>query len=495
MHHHAVDLHEVAWALGWLLAVAIVFAWGMRLPLATPGSALRRRCRAALIVIGGFALTALAIAALSLHDAQIDLTRERVYTPAPQALEVARRLERPVRMTYYFQGTDPNARRALEMLKLMAEQNPLLEVSGVDPDKQPSLARTAGIKLYNAALIEAEGRRVLVHSTDERELAIGIQRALRERRVTLCFVEGHHELPVANQEFVNEVESVGGHAHDDVDSMVIETTERGIGRWRRSLEGLGYDIRRISLALGGSVAADCAAVIAAGPRQPWSPMESSALRRHLVDGGATLLLLDVGFTPDPGLAALLSELGVALRDAVVVDDVSHYGTDAQTVAVTGYDPHPITERVAYTFFPGVRPLALSPSAVATVTPLVRSSKASTLQSPIAGEDAATPASQLLAVASEGRLDGSAKAFRALVVGDADFLANPHYPYMANSDLALAMARWLVREEALVATAPQVPAMRLVMITEAQLNALYLVLVLLLPGFAAGFGVLVWWRRR
>ena len=495
MHHHAVDLHELLWAAGWLLAVGILFAWALRLPLATPGSPLRRRLRSALIAAGGCAVAALAIAALSLHDAQLDLTRERAYTPAPQALEVARRLERPVRVTYYYQGTDPNARRALDMLALMADENPLLEVSGVDPDKQPSLARTAGIKLYNAALIEAQGRRVLVHSTDEREFAIGIQRALRERRVTLCFVEGHHELPVDNREFMNEVERVGGHAHDDADSMVIETTARGVGRWRRSLEGLGYDVRRIVLAQGDGVPADCAAVVVAGPRAPWAPAESVALRRHLADGGATLLLLDVGFTPDPGLASLLSALGVELRDAVVVDDVSHYGTDAQTVAVTGYEPHPITERVAYTFFPGVRPLGLSATTTAAVTPLVRSSGASTLQSGTATTDAAPAASQVLAVASEGRLDGSTKEFRALVVGDADFLANPHYPYMANSDLALAMARWLVREEALVATAPHVPAMPLIMITEAQLSALYLALVLLLPGLAVGLGVLVWWRRR
>jgi hypothetical protein len=34
-----------------------------------------------------------------------------------------------------------------------------------------------------------------------------------------------------------------------------------------------------------------------------------------------------------------------------------------------------------------------------------------------------------------------------------------------------------------------------MITEAQLSALYLLLVLLMPGLAVGLGVLVWWRRR
>ena len=52
----------------------------------------------------------------------------------------------------------------------------------------------------------------------------------------------------------------------------------------------------------------------------------------------------------------LRTLGVRLPQAVVVDPRSHYGTDPEMVAVTAYEPHPITRSVSFTFYPGVRPL-------------------------------------------------------------------------------------------------------------------------------------------
>ena len=498
---HAVDFHALGWAAGWLVAVVLLFRGGLRVRLTTGGGAWRRRVHALLMLVAGVAAAVLAVTALTLHDTHIDLTRERAYTPSAQALAVASALSRPVKVTYYYQGTDPNARRALDMLELMADRNGLLEVTGVDPDKQPSLARTAGMKLYNTALIEADGRRVLVHSTDESELAIGIQRALRERAVTLCFVEGHHEFSVDNAEFANEVERAGQHEHDTDAALVIETTPHGIGRWRRSLEALGYDIERLALTVKREVPAHCAALVAAGSRIPWAAAESAALHRYLEQGGAALLLLDIGFEPGPELSGILEALDALPQQAVVVDTVSHYGTDAQTVAVTAYEPHPVTARVAYTFFPGARPLKLTDPREVEVTPLIESSRHAVVQAASAAvggapdTGAAAPATSVIAIASEGRLAGVPATFRAIIGGDADFVSNAHFPYLANSDLALGMVRWLVREEDLVATAPRVPVAPLVMLTEAQLRVLYIVVVGVLPLAALVLGMVTWWRRR
>src|SRR3546814_11656123 len=94
----------------------------------------------------------------------------------------------------------------------MGRRNPLLTVATVDPDKQPELARREGVRLYNAAVIEAAGRRVLVQGTDEAEIAIGIQRVLRQRAITVCFVEGHAELPMDAFEFHRPPEGVPHHS-------------------------------------------------------------------------------------------------------------------------------------------------------------------------------------------------------------------------------------------------------------------------------------------
>ena len=114
-------------------------------------------------------------------------------------------------------------------------------------------------------------------------------------------------------------------------------------------------------------------MVDANPRSTWLPGESAALREYLAQGGAALLLFDLGFSLEPGLQQLLDTLGVELQQAVVADRLSHYGTDEEMVAVTAYDPHPVTQRVAYTFFPGARPLVLGqgpPDAGARVALLV-----------------------------------------------------------------------------------------------------------------------------
>ena len=86
-------------------------------------------------------------------------------------------------------------------------------------------------------MIEAGGRRILIQGTDEAEIAIGIQRVLRKRALTVCFLEGHGELPMDNFEFHTHLEGASDHSHGDAASQVIETagTASGacVGPWKR----------------------------------------------------------------------------------------------------------------------------------------------------------------------------------------------------------------------------------------------------------------------
>ena len=222
-------------------------------------------------------------------------------------------------------------------------------------------------------------------------------------------------------------------------------------------------------------------------------------------------MYDLGFTLEPALEQLLETLGVRLPQAVVVDAQSHYGTDPEMVAVTAYEPHPITRDVSFTFYPGVRPLELVPPAAGIkIVPLV-SSSADSRTSPVAAvaerqPEAAPvaaaavapdlPEARTLAAASEGTLAGAdARPFRAIVIGDSDFASNSFLPYTANSDLALAMVRWLVRDEQAVPIASRIPAPPQILLTKAQMQAVFLVTVVLLPLSMAALGGLVWWRRR
>lgn len=506
---------NLLWFLGWLAAVAVLFAFALRLPLQTRLRPLGARFYAAGVIAVSVAIALLANFALSLHDVHLDLTREKVFTPAARALEVVDSLRRPVNLTYFYQGQDQNARRAKQIVEVMGRRNPLLSVRTIDPDKHPTLAETAGVKVYNAAVLEADGRRIMVRGTDENEIAIGIQRVLRERVVSICYIAGHNEYPVDNYEFHTHFEGLAGHSHGDADSAVVQTPGHGVGRMRRALEALGYEVRTIALASQGAIPRECSVTIDAGPRTTYLPAESAALEAYLRQGGALLLMYDIGFVLEPALEKLMQTLGVRLQQAVVMDPRSHYSTDPEMVAVTAYDRHPITRNVSFTFFPGVRPLELVPPAAGIRTFALISSSSESYTKPVtpvaqrqlapepaAGKVQGKPQAHVFAAAIEGTLpqEGSApqpgsQPFRAVVIGDGDFASNSFLPYMANSDLALSMVRWLAREGSNTPIASRIPVLPMIMLTNAQMREIFLLVEVLLPLLVIVLGGIVWWRRR
>jgi hypothetical protein len=518
MGEHAVDLGALLWSVGWLAAVLVLFAVGLRLPLETRLSGAAAWLYAACCVAAGLGVWVLANVAIVLNDTHIDLTREKVYTPSADAMAVVDELKTPVRITYFYRSEDPAGRRAGELLEVMGRRNALLTVTSVDPDKRPELARREGIRLYNAAIIEAAGRRILIQGTDEAEIAIGIQRVLRTRALTVCFLEGHGELPMDSFEFHTHLEGASDHSHGDASSQVIETSGHGVGRLRRALEAQGYATAKLILATSGTVPGDCTVLIAANPRTTFLPAESAALAAYLRAGGSALMLFDLGFVPEPGLARLLAELGGRLEQEVVVDPLSHYQTDPEMVAVTGYDPHPITRSVSLTFFPGIRPLSLTePAAGVAATAILKSSRDSYARPVQAAEarsveargseGSARPAGstssgtvsdvrpRVLGIAAEGTLAAGAPPMRAVLIGDGDFASNSFLPYMANSDLALAAVRWLAREEHRTAVRTRMPVPPMILLTAAQSRVIFTSIVIVLPLSVIALAGLVWWWRR
>jgi ABC-type uncharacterized transport system involved in gliding motility auxiliary subunit len=365
-------------------------------------------------------------------------------------------------------------------------------------------------------VLEAEGRRLVVHSTDENDIAIGIQRVVRERVMTLCFIEGHNEYPIDNFEFHTHLEGLHDHSHGDATSKVVQMPGHGIGRLRRALEALGFEVRTILPATEPEIPRACAVVIDANPRTTYGPSESAALETYLTRGGSLLLLYDLGFVIEPRLAQMLAKLGVRCTQSVVIDPQQHYATDPEMVAVSGLEPHPITTNVSLTFFPGARALELLPTASGiTAVPLIRSSKASytrlvepvetrqvsleTLPVPTtASQSESQPQPHILAVAAEGSwatMVPDTRPFRVVVVGDADFASNSFFPYMANSDLVLSMVRWLMREERAPAVASRIPVPALILLTKPQMRQIFLVTEVLLPLSILIIGVCIWWKRR
>jgi hypothetical protein len=495
----AGDLGNLGWFAVVMAALVLLFAAGVRLPVARAGW--RRRLARGGVVVAAAALVLAANIALYRHDVHFDVTRSHAFTPSPEAQRVIRGLNTDVELTYFYQKQNPAGRAAKRMVELMGRTSSHLHVRTVDPDQQPGQASRLGVRVYNVAVLEAAGRSIQVVSTEDRDLALGLLRLTRGEEKTICFAMGHNEYDIDNMEYHTHFEGVHAHSHGAEGIGVVMMEHHGVGRLRRALESLGFTTKKVTPATAGRVPAECAALVEAGPRTRYSPLESGALEKYLERGGAALLMYDIDFPVEPSLAAVLAKAGIRLGDGVVTDPLDHYFTDEQMVAVTRYTSHPITRGLALTFYPGARPLEVLPAPGIAVSPLFSSSAQSYVR-PIrgaAGSPAApeTRGARPLAIAAEGRWPGSppAKPFRLIVIGDGDFASNSFFPYMSNSDLVLAALAWLIGEERAPTMKPPVEVLPTVVLTNQQVRGIFLFTVLVLPGLAVTIGGVVWWTRR
>jgi hypothetical protein len=482
-----------AWSVAVLAALIALFAAGLRLP---PARGVARVTVAAAAV----AITVLANIALFRHDGHLDLTRERAFTPAPEARRIIEGLQHDVELVYFYQKQNPAGQAAKSMVEIMGRWSPRLNVKTVDPDLVPGLANRHGVRLYNVAVLSSEGRRVEVVTTDDREIALGILRVTRSAETVICFIAGHGEYDIDNFEFHTHFEGLHAHSHDVQGMAIVRTEQHGLGRLRRALDKLGFTSRKVAPATAGALPHDCAAVVDANPRTRHTPGEATLIRDHLLRGRGALFLLEPDAPIEPRLAGLLAEAGVRVGDGVVVDPLEHYFTDEQMVAVTRYAAHAVTRGLALAFFPGARPIDALPTSNARATVLFSSSAGSRVHRASRREEgppSADTGSRSLAVAVEGHLPErpEGRPFRLVVVGDADFASNSFFPYMSNADLVLSLLAWLVGEERAPTLKPPVEVLPTVALTGRQVRSIFLTTVVALPGAVALTGGVIVWRRR
>jgi hypothetical protein len=381
------------------------------------------------------------------------------------------------------------------VLAVLGRQQPRLKVRVLDLDTELTAAQDYSVKLYNTVVVEAEGRRTQIENTvDLRQMAYAIERVLQQRTQTVCFITGHGEHYAPGHVHYSHVETLSGDRPGRSD--VLEAPPDGLDRLKLAIETIGYSDRAIEPATLPKIPEDCAVVADFGATSAYAPAEVQVLRDYLLHGGHALLAYDPRFPVMPELASLLNEVGLSIEDGVVVDPVNHYGQEQ--AAVPYHPPHPITEQIALTVFPGARPISLSGRVAGFIsTELVATSKDSYVR-PLdpSVHPADKPGPRLLAAAMQGSWPGTGGApFRLVLVGNASFAANAFFPYASNGDLAVSMIRWCAEDTAtplLKSESYSLPEMRL---THRQMQVTFLLVEVLLPLSVMLSGAAVWWRRR
>ena len=491
----------------WCVALVLLFSLGLRLPLHLRGGS--AQLATAGIVVAATGLGLLANIALYRHDVHFDLTETGRFTAPSELQTVASSLDRDVAVTYFYNSQDPDALATKDVLSALARRDRHLRVRALDLDKELIAARDYGVRLYNTAVVESEGRRTEVdNSTDLRDMAFAVERVLKQRTPIVCFVTGHGE-PYG---------AAGSHAHightETLEGPIVtmEAPAAGIDRLTMAIEAIGYSDRAVATPAVSDIPADCAVVADLGPRSPYAPEEVRILKNYLASGGRLLLMYDPEFPVTAELQGLLGELGLEVGNGIVVDPVNHSGTEQDKVAVPYYPPHPITDQVALTVFPAPRPIKLlrqipevKATALATTSTdsYVRAGAtgatavASTQPvSPVQSNSNAARGPVTLAVALQGNWpEGDQDPFRLVLVGSASFAFNAFFPYASNGDLAVSAIRWLAGDTGTPKLKPIAYSAPEVRLTHREMQVTFFLVEILLPLSVILFGVAVWRRRR
>lgn len=422
------------------------------------------------------------------NQKRFDLTENKQYSLADATLSLLQGLDQPVKVTGFFLGGQ--AGPIEDLLESYDHAKPdMFDWEIVDPDKRPELAERYGVR-QNATLVveRGEDRKTLANvnaATLEESLTNGILALTGSGKKTVCAVTGHGERDL-----------------DDADS------ERGFGSAKRALEGENFAVQPLMLATLAEVPADCTLVLIAGPERPYFESEVKLLDAYLAKGGSLYAMVEPQYAGP--LLGLLEKWGAAAHDDIIVDEVVRLFEGQQLgiqPIVNTYDPeHPLTRGFAkQTIFTQARSIGAgtAPEGYAAVE-LAKTSNNSwgetgvdelfkTGQVQVDAKDRRGPVSVAVAVGPQGaEREGKAKL---VVFGDADFANNRFITAFFNGDFFLNAANWLTDQEKQISIRPKGPRASFVRLTDAQMQPIFYLAVLILPQLLLTVGIIIAWRRR
>ncbi len=421
------------------------------------------------------------------YSKSYDATANKRYSLSNETKKIVDGLKQTATITYFNQST--HFREGKDLLDEYANITSKVKVKYVDPDKDPTAAREAGIRSIPAATVEADGHTEQATDITEEGITGAFIRDIKGNTRTVCFVTGS-----------------GEHQVDD-------TSRDGLSQLKDLLGRDSYQTKSIDLLTSAQVPADCTAVVVAGPTRNYEQPEVDAIKTYVENGGRAFLMLDPPLRMGPtaiadndALTSLLQSWGVT-PDKDLVLDLNPIGQIAglgpQEPLVTSYGTQPIVSGMkgTATAFPLSRSLTIANGAKTTVDKLFDSSASSLAtmnlsSTAVSVKDPNNKKGPLTLAAAGSYQTGKANSQgRFVVVGSSIWATNRFLGFNGNGDLAGNIVNWLCSDEDLISIRPKTPEDRRITMTRAQLNTVRIVSQFVLPLIVIIGGIGVWWRRR
>jgi ABC-type uncharacterized transport system involved in gliding motility auxiliary subunit len=421
------------------------------------------------------------------YDKSYDATSNKRYSLSQQTAKIVKGLTQPATITYFNQGTQ--FREGKDLLDEYANLSPKVHVEYVDPDKNPEVAREAGIRSLGTAVVQIGMKKDEAKSMTEEGVTGAFIRDLKSNTRTVCFVAGS-----------------GEHRIDDSD-------REGLSHFKDFLSKDNYESKSIDLLQKAEVPNDCTTLVVAGPTRNYEQPEVDAIKKYVEDGGRALFMLDpplkLGHSEiadNDALTNLLESWGVTMQKDLILDlnPIGQIaGVGPQVALVTSYGSQPIVDDMkgVATGFPLSRSMEIKSTDKSSVQKLFDSSETSLATSNLsaASVNVNDPKNKkgpmTLAAAGTYNTGKENSQGRFVVVGSSSWLANSFIDFNGNNDLAMNTINWLSSDEDLISIRPKEQEDRRITMTRAQLGWVRAVSQFMLPMIVVVAGVGVWLKRR
>ncbi len=414
-----------------------------------------------------------------------DFTEGKIYSLSPQTIKVLKNLKGELNIKAFYPSEI--SFKAEDTLKLYKIYSPKIKYEIIDPNKNPGMARRYNITAENTVVLEYKDKEEKINNLSEEELTNAIIKITRDKKQTICFLQGHGE--------VNP---------DD-------TSKQGLSFVKDNLKKIGYNIEKLNIAEKGKIPDECKMVIVAGPQTPLFDSEIKMLDDYVNKGKNLFLLID----PDTGekIEKLVKKYGISLDKDVVVDLVSRVVSgDPLIPIVNHYEYHEITKNFKLAaVFPYARSVtALKPAPKNMfITELAKTSNNAWGETNLKEEiktgkltynpavDKPGPVS--LAAISEIKIkqkdNSKEKDAKIVVIGDSDFAKNGIINTSGNENFFMNIVNYLSNEKDLISISPKTARSSGITLTPAQMNLIFYMVIIILPLFVLILGIIVWIKRR
>jgi len=442
------------------------------------------------------------------HSWRADFTANRQFTLSDKSLRVLQGIRKKIDVHVFFDRTSRDAVR--DQLDEYTRRNRLVRVHIDDLNKDPEQAERYGVDNFGTIIFDAGDKIERIQSLGEEDITNALIKVSRPGKKKVYFVTDHGE--------------------KDITSKSISGFAAAAAALRRE----NYDPQLLSLQGRTEIPPDCDVLVVAGAKSRYLEGEIAAIRLYMQAGQRALFLFDPRF--DCGLENYVGLWGVKVGEDRVVDPSPTgqlMGRGPLVPLVNRYGVHAITKQFKLpTYFESVRSVrpnnfyageaesavlaftgeqswadgdvegakvqfgdpddVAGPVPIAMAVRLDVKGKVREREPAVSFHNPNESAQQTEALQAAGAASGSEA--RLVVIGDSDFANNRNFPDMGNGNFFLNCIAWLAQDEDLIAVRPKDPDLRRVSLTKAELGAMNLIAMGVLPALVAGIGVFVTLRR-